>query len=148
MALEQDAKDFLLAEYSALRSNFQSHVGQIVTDQQLGLAVTGAFWTWVATHKVDWGLHYLVWIPAALCVLFFLKWLVFHFSLMRLSRYLKTVEEKFGLPRGAGWSSNYKTYGRDLFAPTTTCFWIVVILANTVIACIVPLTPFAVETNT
>lgn len=145
MNLSDQTKEFLLSEYSALRSTFQSHVSQIVSDQQLGLAATGAFWTWTATHKIEWGWPYLVWIPTMLCVLFFIKWLVFHSSLMRLSRYLRSIEDRFELPTGAGWSTNFKNYGRDLLAPTTTTFWLILIAANVAAAIAIPRVPFAIE---
>jgi len=148
--MNSEAKEFLLVEYSELRQTFRSHTGQIVADQRAALALTGAFWTWIAIHAIRESYTLVVWIPTLLVLLFILKWWIFHRSIMRLASYFRDVEERFYLPKGLGWSTNYKKYGRDLLAPWTTVFWGAMLLVNVTAAIFAPvhsiLTPPAQST--
>ena len=139
MALADNAKEFLLAEYAQLRETFRSHIQQTVADLRAVITLVVAFWAWIATNEVNSEYCYLLWCPLLITAVFCCKWIVFHVSLVRLSRYLRHIEAQFDLPSGTGWSTCYADYGRDLLGPFTTLLWAALIIANCVAIYWVPL---------
>jgi hypothetical protein len=141
MKLQQEDREFLLAEYTDRRAYFQFLIQQVDQDQRYALIATGAFWGWIVTHAVNSSYIYMVWIPTILTFGLLGKWLVFRTTILRLARYIKHIEVQFSLPDGVGWASNYRQYGRDLLGPFTTCFWCALLVLNVAAAFTAPLIP-------
>ena len=145
MPLDPDVKDYLLAEFADRRAQFNRHIDQVVHDQRYAIIATGAFWAWIATHRIESSFAFTVWLPTGLLAFFLVKWLVLRVTVERIVRYVTEVESVFSLPTGLGWSGNYTKYGQDLLGPFSTIFWLVLLALNAFLAIALPLVPVAFE---
>ncbi|QDU41123.1 hypothetical protein Mal4_54880 [Maioricimonas rarisocia] len=103
--LTDSTRAFLLAEHAMLRGEIGNLVGQLVQNEATALIASGAIWSWLATH--DWQPAYLpvLFLPAALCILFCLRWLTLEGSISGIAAYLRRVEERLQL-QGMGWETH------------------------------------------
>ena len=71
--MEAETKEFLLAEYNALRAEILDVAKEVSKNENPALIVSGAFWSWLAAqvHNAPY-LCLFSWLPLAL------TWLLFH----------------------------------------------------------------------
>ena len=79
------------------------------------MIATGASWTWLATHQLQGGLSLVLWAPAALTLVLYLKSLAIKAGITRRGIYIRQLEERAEITKYTrGWESfiNWVGWGR------------------------------------
>lgn len=114
--LSENQKEFLLAEYSEVKSDILSRVERIENDMSHGLLAAGGIWAWVLASDNNRYRQVSILIPAAITGFLGIKYLYHRHALATLSEYARKLEERFDVARrGLG----FETYR---FASTTHRF--------------------------
>jgi len=103
--LTDNTRAFLLAEHALLRGEIGNLVRQLVQNEATALIASGAIWSWLATHDWKPASIPVLFIPAALSILFWLRWRTLERGISRIAAYLQRVETRLNL-QGMGWETH------------------------------------------
>lgn len=124
----------MLAEYSQLRSEILDALHQVPANEKWALTISGVFWAWLGFDLIRaQHLQVVVWIPAGLVFLLFLRWRAIEDKFNAFNAYLRHVEDRFKTD-GLGWE-HYIKDRRDWFYGWFT--WISLFLGNIALAILV-----------
>lgn len=132
--MKAETKDFLLAEYSHLRSEIQDAVQQVPANEKWALTISGVFWAWLGSDlsRAE-HLQIVVWIPAVIVFLLFLRWRAIEHKFTAYNTYLKKVEERFEVD-GLGWEHHIDDAGRHWFRHYGRITWAALFFINIALA--------------
>jgi hypothetical protein len=144
MALEGAPKEFLMAEYQALRSEVILTLGDVRALERYIALGCAAIWSWAATHPESPTI--LLWVPVALTLLGALRaWTYsrdFHFTHVYIGRLEKTLvgetlpaKETNEAPNG--WE-NYDKEDHNYITISAVVFWVSLLAASFVGTCEIP----------
>lgn len=98
-----ETKEFLLAEYSALRDEVLDALKQVPANERWAVVVSGAFWAWFASDPQHFTFALpIAWLPTVLAILFCLRWRALEAKFDTFNSYLRKVEKSFDLGE-LGW---------------------------------------------
>ena len=123
-----EEKEFLLAEYPALREEILDALKDWRGTERYALAGAGAVWTWLGTHQVHSGWAWGIPLVFALCGYLRHKAILKHLD--RLGEYIRDgIESRFG---EVGWEHYLKRPGVDwsIDAVSNSSVWIVLTAAS------------------
>ena len=122
---------YLAAEMAALRSELLNHFKQMEFGESAGLLSSAAIWTWIIGNY-DPRLSFLAWLPAVVCVFFFIRHRSLESGVQGIAEYLRRIETTLGLPKslGLGWENYLTKTRREWLAQKTNGLWLVLIMAN------------------
>lgn len=135
--MQQERKEFLLAEYKALREEVLDAVREVPKNERLALISSGAFWSWFAIQVPHNPYLVLVipWLPLGLTYLLHRraksldgKFRAYHEYLLKLEETFETFDQN-----NLGWEHNIKNKGTDWFPDSERLFWRFLVGANLVL---------------
>jgi hypothetical protein len=131
--LTKETRDFVVAEHKLLRDEISNLIKQLEQNQGLSLVASGAIWSWLVT--LDWRTAYIpvLFLPGALSILFWLRWLALETGIFNVAAYERRLEERLSL-QGMGWETHVEATGRGLFKLFHWTFWSVLITGNFALA--------------
>ncbi|MBV8211680.1 MAG: hypothetical protein JOZ08_00470 [Verrucomicrobia bacterium] len=128
------AKEFLLNDFEYRRNFILDRIRYTETEMQAAILATGALWSWTFVNPASPFFDLVICLPATVCSLFALPWLVHYRRIKAAVEYIKEIERalhRWGLPWNLGWETYLKSYKRDVsYRGTTTIFWVVIIALN------------------
>lgn len=113
--MKTETREFLLTEYAHLRSEVVDAVKEVPANEKWALLTSGAFWGWLASlcNRADL-VSVVWWVPAALTVLFFLRWRALENKFEAFGKYLLRVEKGLELD-GYGWEHHINASVKNRF---------------------------------
>ena len=100
------ATEFLLEEQKQRRTELDSVIGRMESDQRNGLLFTGAVWAWLITNQqMVTGRANLIAaaLPALVIAFFYYRYTGLLEFTGTIADYTRLLEQKFQLPEGLGW---------------------------------------------
>lgn len=128
---EARTQEFVLAEYSAIRSELEEAVRETRSLERFALIALGTIWSWVLASAKP-GRELVLWLPALLIAFlgFRASELIKHIEF--IGSYLAKVEATFSLPHGLGFEQNFLPRVHDK-RRTTYLFWSVLMFVAIVL---------------
>ncbi|MEA1995292.1 MAG: hypothetical protein U9N18_03960 [Campylobacterota bacterium] len=132
-----EQKEFLIAEFNSLRGEIRAKLARIREDERNALIISGAIWVWVAAGfwKTSYGI--IVFIPAALSILFSLKSYAEWQSIKETGAYIINIENLFELGHDVGWQHYLKGEREHLLVKWSTVYWSLLISGNFIFALLI-----------
>jgi hypothetical protein len=135
--LMENASDFILKEYEALRREMEEAVKETRVLERSAVLATGAIWSWlVGAGKPEYELA--KWLPALIVLALGIRALLLTSHIDFLAKYFIEVEKSFLLPSGLGFEQQFKRKGKAKRL-SAYVFWAVLFVVVVVLPFVVPL---------
>lgn len=133
--MTDEAKEFLLAEFEALRAEIDALRESVQTCANFAIVSSAAFWAWLVTHNGWQGRYWFItYIPAAMAVLFGLRWIALVRVAIQAGEYIRKVETTLNLPQGLGWESHLAKNRNHVLTYWHAVYYVALLLGNLAIA--------------
>jgi hypothetical protein len=138
-------EELLLKMYDTLRKEIEGFIKETGVLATFALLATGTVWAWAIDHLGTIQPRLLLFFPAFLALLFWLRAYGVRAMIHKASDHLAKLEMHFGLDAKLGWDSGWhakrERFGwksdRDyLLGAWHHLFWIFIVAANITIACV------------
>jgi hypothetical protein len=127
--LADHQREFLTAELEQVRKDYDGYVEGTRKLERYAILVTGAIWSWCASHDENVAFRLMAWFPFVACALFGLRAAAIHFQARAARQFSVRIEQALGLPGDWSWSRDQQLQSRgvpSLVAATAYVFWFIV----------------------
>ena len=101
-------KEILISEHSSLREEIIGLTNEMSTLQKIALYLSGSLWAWFSTQNIPLELLFILYLPAGLSALIFLRARVIFSLIGKMDNYLIKMKETVKLPKELGWEKYLK----------------------------------------
>ena len=136
MNMDENKKDFLKAEYAALRQEILDTLQEVPKNERLALVLSALFWSWFVIKVEDFNyLYFISWLPFALILLLYFRAISLDEKFEAFHKYLMKIEKDFELGE-LGWEHFLDREGKDWFSGSARPFWYFLMAGNLLLALI------------
>jgi hypothetical protein len=131
--LDVDQKEYLIEEYRRLHEELLLSFQRMDSAEKNALLASGAIWAWLATHEQTVQYQMAVWVPLCLCVMFAVKGPTLRYGQKRIEKYVRLLEQQFGIDDKLGWVSQNRMVPGGLpigIGLWPVAYWGAMIIAN------------------
>jgi len=128
---------FIIDQHKELREEIGRLIKQLQQNEAAALLSSAAIWSWLASQQWKQGFIIVLFIPSALSLLFFLRWIAIEAGVFSIAKFLRKSEGVLNVDEYA-WECHIHAHRTPWFRVAQCCFWIFLLTGDATIGFLFP----------